>query len=183
MCELEEQTLRVGLQKPDTVIKQHGLDVERRQNTFLILQRGVVDVVLIGWQDDAHVTQVDVDGSQVGPAQRSALNMWHASETRRWYATIGLTDRDAHSRVRWRLWGSCVASPTLSSGTPEIPRTRWASARDSGSYWLSEASPGYADQSEPTSRPQIYKPPRDRSKRSSPPRCESEREQHTDVMF
>lgn len=73
-------TLRVGLQESNTVIKQHGLDVERRQNTLLILQRGVVDVVLIGRQDDAHVTQVDVDGSQIGPTQWSSLNRRHTSE-------------------------------------------------------------------------------------------------------
>lgn len=75
MSVMENETLRVGLQKSNTVVEQHGLDVERRQNTFLVLQRGVVDVVLIGRQDDAHVTQVDVDGSQIGPAQRRALNM------------------------------------------------------------------------------------------------------------
>lgn len=74
-------TLRVGLEESNTVIKLHGLDVERRQNTLLILQRGVVDVVLIGREDDAHVTQVDVDGSQIGPTQWSPLNRRHTSET------------------------------------------------------------------------------------------------------
>lgn len=65
--------MRISLQEPDAVVKLHGLDVERRQDAFFVLQRRVVNIVLIGRQDDAHVAQVDVDGSQVGPAQRRAL--------------------------------------------------------------------------------------------------------------
>lgn len=66
-------TLRVSLQEPDAVVKLHGLYVERRQDALLVLQRGVVNVVLIGRQDDTHVAQVDVDGPQIRPTQRSAL--------------------------------------------------------------------------------------------------------------
>jgi len=66
-------TLRVGLQDADAVVELHGLDVERGEDALLVLQRGVVDVVLVGRQDHAHVTQVDVDGPQVGATQRRAL--------------------------------------------------------------------------------------------------------------
>ena len=41
-------TLGISLQDPDAVIKLHRLDVEGRQDAFFILQRGVVDIVLIG---------------------------------------------------------------------------------------------------------------------------------------
>lgn len=75
-----------------------------------------------------------------------------------------------YSRVRWRLWESCVVSPTPSSDTPETPQTRWALVHDSGSYSLSGAWPDYEDQSEPTSHPRRYTPPHDRSEPSWPPR-------------
>lgn len=66
-------TLGISLQDPDAVVKQHGLDVEWRQDAFLVLQWRVVNIVLIGWQDDTHVAEVDVDGPQVRPTQRRAL--------------------------------------------------------------------------------------------------------------
>ena len=66
-------TLGISLQESDAVVKMHGLDVERRQDALLVLQRGVVDVVLIGRQDHAHVAQVDVDSPEVRAAQRRAL--------------------------------------------------------------------------------------------------------------
>lgn len=41
-------TLGVSLQDSDCVVKLHGLDVECRQDALLVLQRGVIDVVLVG---------------------------------------------------------------------------------------------------------------------------------------
>ena len=56
-------TLGICLQDPDTVIKLHRLYVERRQDALFVLQRDVVNVVLIGRQYDTHVAEVDVDSS------------------------------------------------------------------------------------------------------------------------
>lgn len=55
-------TLGISLQDPDAVIKLHRFDVEWRQDAFLVLQRSIINIILIGWQDNAHVTEVDVDG-------------------------------------------------------------------------------------------------------------------------
>lgn len=56
-------TLGISLQDSNAVIKLHRFDVEWRQDAFLVLQRSVINIILIGWQDDAHVTEVDVDSS------------------------------------------------------------------------------------------------------------------------
>ena len=60
-------------QHSDRVVERHGFDVERRQNGFLVGQRGVVVAGNFGRQYDAHVAQIDVDGTQVGPTQRRSL--------------------------------------------------------------------------------------------------------------
>ncbi len=54
-------TLGISLQDPNAVIKLHRFDVKCRQDAFLVLQWSIVDIALIGWQDNAHVTEVDVD--------------------------------------------------------------------------------------------------------------------------
>lgn len=41
-------TLGISLQDAYTVIKLHGFDVERRQDAFLVLQRSIINIILIG---------------------------------------------------------------------------------------------------------------------------------------
>lgn len=66
-------TLGISLQDPNAVIKLHGFDVEWRQDAFFVLQWCIINIVLIGWQNDTHVAEVDVDSSQICPTQRRAL--------------------------------------------------------------------------------------------------------------
>ena len=58
------------------VVKCHGLDVEAGQDGLLVGHGGVIMGGHLGTQDDTHVTQVDVDSSQVGSAQRRSLRQY-----------------------------------------------------------------------------------------------------------
>ena len=57
----------------DGVIKGHGLDVERGEDGLLVSQRGILVGWNFSWEDDAHITEIDVDSSQVRSAQRRTL--------------------------------------------------------------------------------------------------------------
>lgn len=53
-----------------------------------------------------------------------------------------------YSQPGWWFWGSSAGSSILSLGILCCPRLQRVSDPGSGNYWLSAASPGYADQSE-----------------------------------
>jgi len=57
----------------DSVIKGHGLDVERSEDGLFVGQGGVVVGGNLGGQDDAHITKVHVHCPQVGTAQGGTL--------------------------------------------------------------------------------------------------------------
>jgi len=54
------------LQKSASVVERHSLDIKRAQNGLLVDEVRVVSAGVTRRQDDAHVTEVDVDRSQVG---------------------------------------------------------------------------------------------------------------------
>ena len=62
-----------GLQQADRVVECHRLDVERTQDGFFVDEVAVVTTRVASGQDDAHVTEVDVNGAQVRAIQRRTL--------------------------------------------------------------------------------------------------------------
>jgi len=61
------------LQQADGVVERHRFDVERTQDRFFVDEVAVVSNRVASRQNDAHVTQVDMNCSQVGTIQRRTL--------------------------------------------------------------------------------------------------------------
>ena len=62
-----------------SLLKLHGLDVERGEDGLLVGQGGVLVVGDLGREDGTHVAEVHIDGPQVGPAQRRTLEKMRPS--------------------------------------------------------------------------------------------------------
>lgn len=177
-------TLRVSLQDPNAVVKLHGFDVKWRQDAFFVLQWCIINIVLIGWQNDTHVAEVDVDSPQICPTQRCAL--WEEAKERICYCTYMSQEvitnvanllhvtvnyyskwvTLAYSLAGWRFLESCEECPTPASNTQVNQQTQCASARGSESCSLSEAWQSCGDQSMLISHLQICTQQRDHSEQS-----------------
>ena len=155
---IESVFLKITMRKnADCVVKGHGLDVERGEDGLLVGQRGIVVAGHLGWKDDAHVTQIDVDGPQVGSTQRRSLvengkNMMTSFYKKSW------------SSLHWarRFWANFGASSTRAGYSRRSRLWRRVWARGSGNWRLGEAWPDCAGRSEANRDRQRGTPPRDR---------------------